>query len=97
LAKLRTGRDAIALRAATPERLQLDQSGFTLWDEYSDTPASQIQLIEGRSWSSLFDIDDTAWGAVVEPVLDGLRALAEPHRPRRRCDRYPLLVWTAMS
>ncbi len=95
MAVLRSGRDTLAIESATPDGLRLGHRGFTPWDEYSSTPASQIDLIEQRSFSSLFDIDDTTWAAVVDPVLARLRALPDPDRPRRRSDRYPVFVWTA--
>ena len=59
----------------------------------SPRPAEEIANIEGRIYSSLFDVDDATWVTVVEPVLDRLRALEDPDLPRDRRNRHPLLVW----
>jgi SAM-dependent methyltransferase len=74
--------------------LALDHDGDTGWDEFPSTVSQQIDGVENRIYSSLFDIDDTTWARVVAPVLEQLRALPEPDRPRRRRTRHPLLVWT---
>jgi len=77
--------------------LRLEHDGFTPWDEFPGAPADEIANIEGRIYSSLFDVDDTTWTAVVEPVLADLRALRDPDRPRLRRNRHPLLVWTVTA
>jgi hypothetical protein len=60
----------------------------------SDTVADQIHGIENRIYSSMFDVDDATWARVVEPVLERLRALPDPHLPYVRRNRHPLLVWS---
>ena len=45
----------------------------------------------------MFDLDDTTWTAVVEPVLQQLRALPDPDRPRVRRNRHPLLTWSVSA
>ncbi len=75
-------------------RLRLVHEGFTAWDEFSQSPSEEADNIEQRKYSSLFDVDDDTWQRVVAPVVDALRALPEPDRPRRRRNRHPLLVWT---
>jgi len=77
--------------------LELVHQGFTPWDEFETTPAHEIDHIERRIYSSLFDVDDATWATVVEPVLAELRALPDPDRPRLRRNRHPLLVWTVTS
>ena len=57
-------------------------------------PTAEADAIERRIYSSLFDVDDEAWARVVVPVIDALRALPDPDRPRRRRNRHPLLAWT---
>jgi SAM-dependent methyltransferase len=88
----RLGRNEIV--AADAPGLSLAHQGFTNWDEFPDTIADQIQGIENRIYSSMFDVDDATWARVVEPVLERLRALPDPHLPRLRRNRHPLLVWT---
>ncbi|HSL73176.1 MAG TPA: class I SAM-dependent methyltransferase [Ilumatobacteraceae bacterium] len=73
--------------------LRLDHQGFTGWDEFPSTVSEQIEGIEHRIYSSMFDVDDATWTSVVEPVLQRLRALPEPDRPRMRRNRHPLVVW----
>ena len=73
--------------------LSLVHQGHTPWDEFPSTVADEIDHIENRIYSSLFDVDDATWTTVVEPVLAQLRAIPEPDRPRRRRNRHPLLVW----
>ena len=51
--------------------------------EFSETPNERAAGIEARIWSSLWDLDDDTWASVVQPVIDDLRALPEPDRPRQ--------------
>lgn len=87
----RMGRDELA--AAEVHGLVLDHQGFTEWDEFPSSVSEQIDGIEHRIYSSMFDVDDATWVAVVEPVLARLRSLPDPDRPRIRRNRHPLLVW----
>jgi len=74
--------------------LDLVHHGHTAWDEFEQSPSEEIDNIDHRRYSSLFDVDDATWSDVVEPVLADLRALPDPTRPRRRRNRHPLFVWT---
>ncbi len=87
----RLGRNQIV--ATELPGLSLVHQGFTPWDGFPSTVTDEIANIEGRIYSSLFDVDDATWAAVVEPVLVRLRALPDPDRPRDRRNRHPLLVW----
>ena len=73
--------------------LELDVDTETGWDEFESSVTDQIDGIENRIYSSMFDVDDATWERVVEPVLELLRALPDPDRPRLRRNRHPLLVW----
>ncbi|MGI9646741.1 MAG: class I SAM-dependent methyltransferase [Ilumatobacteraceae bacterium] len=86
-------RSVAVLRDGAPESFDLEHDGFTPWAEFEKTAAAEIDLIERRSYSQLFDLDDERWRTVVEPVLDQLRALPDPDAPRIRRNRNPLLVW----
>ena len=77
--------------------LELLHHGYTPWDEFPDTVADQLAQIEGRQYSSLFDLDDETWTRVVVPVLDELRAFSEPERIRTRRNRHPIAVWTVAA
>jgi SAM-dependent methyltransferase len=73
--------------------LSLLEHDWTSWDEFPSTVTEQIAGIEQRIYSSMFDVDDATWARVVEPVLQQLKALPEPDRPRIRRNRHPLVVW----
>ncbi len=90
----RTGRGLDPVVSAAPAGLQLVHTGYTPWQTFPGSPGDQIRLIESRSFSSLFDLDDATWAAVVEPVLESLRALPDPERVRTRRSRHPLVVWS---
>lgn len=85
----RSSRTQAAVLASAPDTLRLVHEGLTPWEEFLGTPAGQI---EGRICSTLFDVDEQTWAAVVEPVLARLRALPDPDRPRTRRNRHPLVV-----
>ncbi len=95
LAALRTERlSRSEIVAADLRTMALEHEGFTGWDEFESSVTEQIHGIENRIYSSMFDVDDATWADVVEPVLDQLRTLPDPDRPRLRRNRHPLLVWT---
>jgi ubiquinone/menaquinone biosynthesis C-methylase UbiE len=62
-------------------------------DEHPASPAEYADVVEQRTFSFLWDLDDETWGNVVQPVIDGLRALPEPNRPRGVVHRRDLLVF----
>jgi len=64
-----------------------------LEDEHPASPAEYADVIEHRTFSFLWDLDDETWANVVQPAIDGLRALPEPTRPRRVIHRRNLLVF----
>lgn len=79
---------------------RLERSGFDLVDDvdtdehrFSESPAARAASIERRDWSTLWDMDDTTWAAVVQPVLDDLRALPEPDRARACVHRHRLSIY----
>jgi SAM-dependent methyltransferase len=58
----------------------------TAWvarDSLAVTPNAVADSIEQRLWSYLWHVDESAWDAVVAPVVAALRALPEPNRPRQ--------------
>ena len=95
LVPLRQARvDHHAVVAADLPGLELVHEGHTGWDEFETAPANEADAIEQRVYSSLFDVDDETWERVVVPVIESLRALPDPDRPRRRRNRHPLVAWT---
>lgn len=98
LAPLRQMRpDHNSLVTTTHDGLDLLHEGYTPWDEFDGTPAQEADNIENRIYSSLFDVDDANWDAIVVPVIERLRALPDPSRPRLRRNRHPLLVWSVST
>ena len=92
LRRLRPDHNSVA--AADLPGLELVHEGFSEWDEFETTPSVEADAIERRIYSSLFDVDDETWERLVVPVIESLRALPDPDRPRRRRNRHPLLAWT---
>ena len=48
------------------------------------TPAELAGLLERRSWSHLWELDDEAWRSHVEPAIAALRALPDQDRVREQ-------------
>ena len=63
--------------------------------EFEQSPNGQAQLIEDRQYSPLWDLDNVRWRNVVQPVIDGLRALPDPAVPRDRALRQPYRVFVS--
>ncbi len=73
-------------RRAPPRAIEV----HTTHDESAQSPNAAADAVEQRSWSSLWDVDDATWEAVVVPVIAALRALPDPDVPRVR--RHPVDV-----
>ena len=63
--------------------------------EFEMSPNEQVRLIEDRQYAPLWDLDEARWRAVVQPVIDGLRALPTPDLPRARILRQPYRVFVS--
>ena len=63
--------------------------------EFEMSPNEQVQLIEDRQYAPLWELGDARWRDVVQPVIDGLRALPEPDLPRARVLRQPYRVFVS--
>ena len=75
LAPLRAERlDRNQILDADLSGLTLAHKGYTPWDEFPSTITDEIDHIENRIYSSLFDVDDATWTRIVEPVLAQLRS-----------------------
>lgn len=79
---------------------RLSGAGFDLIDDvvtgehhFTESPTARAASIERREWSTLWDLDDATWARLVQPVLDDLRALPEPDRPRACVHRHRLSVY----
>ncbi|MEO8693705.1 MAG: class I SAM-dependent methyltransferase [Acidimicrobiales bacterium] len=63
--------------------------------EFEQSPKDQAQLVEDRQYAPLWELDDTRWRAIVQPVIDALRALPDPDSPRTRVLRQPYRVFVS--
>jgi ubiquinone/menaquinone biosynthesis C-methylase UbiE len=77
---------AIAAGLRVVAERELDES-------HEATPAQFADVLEQRTFSFIWDLDDQTWADVVQPAIDGLRALPDPDRPRRVVQRRDLLVF----
>lgn len=93
-----------ALRNARPDTAEatIDWAGSAglrlaahreLEEDHESTPAQFADVLEQRVFSFIWDLDDQTWAEVVQPAIDGLRALPNPMQPRRVVQRRDLLVF----
>lgn len=94
--------DAIRGRLDVGERLAplAADAGFDLIAEeltepgtWMESPADLIERMELRQWGALIDLDDARFAQIVQPLIDGLRALPEPDRKRARVGRHRMFVF----
>jgi ubiquinone/menaquinone biosynthesis C-methylase UbiE len=57
------------------------------------SPADYVDVLEKRTFSFTWDLDDRTWNEIVQPVIDGLRALPDPTRQREIVFHRDLLVF----
>ena len=62
-------------------------------EHFEEAPSVIAMTIEERAYSYLWNVDDATWAAVVEPLVDALRRLPEPDRPRAANQVQPLHVF----
>lgn len=86
-------RPAQVVEAASAAGLTLVDRVVGQSEVWRESPEDQARRVESRSWSTLFDVPDDQWSAVVEPAVAALRALPDPTRPRDRHARFELLVF----
>jgi SAM-dependent methyltransferase len=60
---------------------------------WNETPLDLVERLERRQWGVLIDLDDARFAEHVQPVVDRLRALPDPTRPRTRIGRHRLFVF----
>jgi SAM-dependent methyltransferase len=61
---------------------------------YAESPNTVADLLANRLWSYLWHLDESTYQAVVVPVMDRLRALPDPDRPRTYLLSYSLTAYT---
>jgi SAM-dependent methyltransferase len=59
---------------------------------FTQSPASAAGLLESRAWSWCWELSDDVWAAEIVPVINNLRALPDPERPRERWIEWRYLV-----
>jgi SAM-dependent methyltransferase len=60
---------------------------------WNEAPQDLVERMERRQWGVLIDLDDARFAAHVQPVIDRLRALPDPARPRTRIGRHRMFVF----
>jgi ubiquinone/menaquinone biosynthesis C-methylase UbiE len=61
--------------------------------EFTTSPEGMARSIEERMFSTLWDLDEPTWQAVVAPKVTALRHLEKPEQARVRTVHHPLWVW----
>ena len=85
--------DAGRLRSLAPGAgLSVVEERLCAPRRFEMSPEETARNIEERVYSILWDVDDTTWHDLVEPVVGRLRGMADPNRPRTRVHEYPLIV-----
>jgi len=59
---------------------------------FEESPNDLARKVGRRMYSPTFDMDDATFARDVQPVIDALRALPDPDRPRHREHRHELVV-----
>jgi ubiquinone/menaquinone biosynthesis C-methylase UbiE len=62
-------------------------------EDHEASPAQFADVLEQRVFSFIWDLDEQTWADVVQPAIDGLRALPNPTHARRVVQRRDLLVF----
>ncbi|WP_261570423.1 class I SAM-dependent methyltransferase [Frankia gtarii] len=79
----RRDRPELLLPAAERSGLRLVEEFFFAREERETlTPTEARAQIEGRLWSTLWDLTDRQWTTIVEPAVAALHRLPGPDRPR---------------
>jgi SAM-dependent methyltransferase len=92
-ARTRPDEPATVIAAAESAGLALASQLATQDEVLWQSPEEVADLFASRAFSSLWDVPDDRWAAVVEPAIAALRKLPEPDRARARRARYELLVF----
>jgi SAM-dependent methyltransferase len=60
---------------------------------WNEAPVDLVERLERRQWGALIDLDAHRFAEHVQPVIDRLKALPDPERPRTRIGRHRLFVF----
>jgi SAM-dependent methyltransferase len=94
--------DVLRGRIDVRERLvpMAEEAGLALVAEvltdpgtWNEAPVDLIERLERRQWGALIDLDEARFAEHVQPVIDRLRTLPDPNRPRTRIGRHRLFVF----
>jgi SAM-dependent methyltransferase len=64
-----------------------------LEETHPSSPAEYAGVLEKRTFSFIWDLDERRWNEIVQPIIDGLRALPDPTRLRSITWRRDLLIF----
>lgn len=82
----------VVIPLAVDAGFQFVAQSSTVRFELATSPGEAAAQLERREMSSLWDLDEETWSRVVQPVIDGLRALPDPERKRMTAAAHPVLV-----
>lgn len=92
--RARPDTDEALASAARGAGLTVLHNGWTTAWPIELTPNRVAEEISARVWSYLWNLDENEWRAHVMPVLENLRALPDPDRPRLCHQRHRVSVFT---
>jgi ubiquinone/menaquinone biosynthesis C-methylase UbiE len=96
LKSTRLRKDTVENVAAWATANGLQQRGVAETDHVFDqSPAELARDIENRVFSFLWDLDERTWNESAQPVVDALRSLPDPDRPRRASHRSDIHIFSA--
>jgi ubiquinone/menaquinone biosynthesis C-methylase UbiE len=78
---------------AAPAGLHLRATDATEQWHHEASPEQVAAQLERREMSSLWDLDEEQWSRIVQPVIDGLRALPNPEKPRPEAAHHPIFIF----
>lgn len=81
--------------AARAHGLELDAEVLSGPGTWQESPQDLVERLERRQWGVLIDLDAPRYERIVRPLVEALRALPDPDRPRTRIGRHRLFAFTA--
>jgi ubiquinone/menaquinone biosynthesis C-methylase UbiE len=92
----RPGSQESVRKAAAEAGLQLVRRSFTSLQAWERTPNEEADHFDRRVYSSLVDVDEARWRTDIAPLVERMRSLPEPDRPRVMSHRQPILEFSPL-
>jgi SAM-dependent methyltransferase len=75
----------------------LVHQGHMTQQEWDESPNQVADRIEHRTYAVLMNLDDATFDKVARPVINRIRGLPDPDRPRRRVVRHTVMVFDVLD